>query len=189
MNKAAPRRQFKEDRVTQPRSTADDIKCDFALGPLDTATRAMDLKWGVNRLADLVSIETAQKFGFSCAKLNQAIEASNPDDAAAWSAVCIRGLAAMDAEATANNAPKANPEIWAVGQYCMIRDAAMWPAAQAQHPGAVIVTLAEVANALDSYKAAMPMIAEIKNAFPGAQITAIRQRSPLSDELEDEIPY
>ena len=193
MTKAAPRRQFKEDRLTNRGSSPEEIQCDMALGPLTAATDAMDRKWGVNRLPNLVSIETAQKFGYSCGKLNAAVDAISPADVAAWAGVCIRGLAAMDAEAVATKAPRANPEIWqmetASGTVCLIRDAAMWPAAQAANPGAIIVTLREVANALDAYQSAMPMIAAVKSAFPGAQITAIRKRTELEESLNDELPY
>lgn len=193
MTKATPRRQFKEDRLTQRGSTHEEIQCDMALGPLTTATDVMDIKWGVNRLPNLVSVETAQKFGYSCGKLNAAVDAISPADVAAWSGVCIRGLAAMDAEAVAKKAPLANPEIWqmetASGTVCLIRDVAMWPAAQAANPDAIIITLREVANALDAYKSAMPMVAAIKDSFPGAQIAAIRQRSPLEESLNDFIPF
>ena len=185
-----PRRLRKEDRLTCPGSTAEEVQCDFALGPLDTKTRAMDLKWGVNRLSELVSIETAQKFGFSVGKLNEAINAVDPANSAAWAGVCMRGLDAMDAEATRLGHAPIPPAIWQLevgGVVCAIlQDFDQWPAAQAALPGVRLYSLREVALALEAYG---QTVAAVKDAFPGATVQRVRPMSELEESLNDEIPW
>jgi hypothetical protein len=193
MTQRAPQRQRKDDRLIHPKATPDEIKSDFALGPLDTATRAMDLKWGVDRLPELVSAEMNQKYAFSVGRLNEAYDASNPTDTAAWAAVCIRGLAAMDAEAAAAGCPQASSDVWQLQAcgltYGLIRDTAHWPAAKAAHPGLTILTMQEVAHLLQGYQDSLPTVDAIKTAFPGATISAVRQPTALEVALDDEIPF
>ncbi len=42
-----PTRQRKDDRLLHPAATAEQIRCDAALGPFDTAVRAMDRRVAV----------------------------------------------------------------------------------------------------------------------------------------------
>ena len=37
-----PTRQRKEDKLLHPRATAEQVRCDLALGPFDAAVRAAD---------------------------------------------------------------------------------------------------------------------------------------------------
>jgi hypothetical protein len=181
-------RPNKADRLTHPGATAEEIRCNFALGPFDKAARAMDAKWGVDRLHQLVSPATAEKFGSALAKLNAAIAANDPAETIARAGVCIRGFAAMDAEATAAGHQPITPESWEVvvdGQTCAIlKDEAAWPAYAVQRPGVRTYTLREVAHALAAYG---QTVAAVKDAFPQARVTAVR--SPLAQSLDDEIPF
>lgn len=179
------------DRLLAPGATKDEIRCDYACAPYDRAALDMDRKWGVNRLAGLVAPATAEKFGRALAHLNDCLQREAPEEAAAAAHNAMRGLAAMDAEATAAGHQPANPAIWAVEfqgrTFAFIREAEQWPAAQAAMPGATIYTLQEAARALTGL--APDMVATIKAHFPGAQISAVRQRSPTEDALDDEIPW
>ena len=192
MNKPVrPQRQRMADRLINPGATDDQIKCDYALAPFDRAARKMENLWGVDRLPELVSTETAAKYGSAMAKLNVAINADDPEMVAARAAVCIKGLAAMDAEARSLGHKPAPAEVWLYEldghRFGIIRETGDWTTLQESHPGLTLYSLREVALALQSYKSALPKIEAIKAAFPGAEITAVR--SKLAEELEDDLPF
>lgn len=186
----APRRQRKGDRLISPGATPDEIRCDFALAPFDKAARDAERVWGIDRLPALVSPETAVKFGSAMAKLNAAIDANDAAEVATRAAVCTRGLAAMDAEARAAGHAPQMPQAWQVdvgGRVCAIlSDADLWPAYTAANPGVRTYTLREVGLALEHYG---NIVASVKDTFPGAEIAAVRKRTPLEKELDDEIPW
>ena len=184
-----PNRTRKDDRLTHRGVSANEVQCDLALGPFDRMARETDARWGVDRLPELVSPETARRWGVAMANLNAAIEANDPDMTVARVNACLRGFAAMDAEATAAGhqpIPPAAQEIEVDGKLsAVLWDADQWPAYAALRPGVRIYTPREVANALAAYGGT---VAAIKDAFPGASI-AYRKPTPLEAELEDEIPW
>lgn len=190
-----PARRRVHDRITGAGLSADaaTIRCDFVTGPFDEAVRAMDRKWGVDRLPDLVSITTADRWGTAIANLNAAIEAGDVDTTKARVAACIRGLAVMDAEAEAAGHTRPDPDIWEVehgGQrFGFIRDAALWQAATQKRPDLIIISLKEAAVAVTSWQPAMATIEAIKQNFPGAEVKAVRQRTKTEELLDDEIPF
>ncbi len=187
---AKPRRHHRPDKQVQAFTTSEDLRVSYAAAPFNRAAREADMKWGVDRLAELVSPASADKYGSALAKLHIAIDANNPEDVAARAAVLIRGLAAMDAEATAAGHKPTPPDAWQCvvdGQPgVIIRDSHAWPLAQEAHPGLRIWTIEEVQNALAAYG---PMVADVKRTFPGAVVTAIRKPTPLEVELDDFIEF
>jgi hypothetical protein len=184
-----PTRHQKHDRLIHPGATEAEVLTDFALGPFDTEARRMDAKWGVNRLPDLVSPALNQRWAKAIANLNAAIQAADPNLTASRVAACLRGFAAMDAEAEAAGHKPITPdaiEFDINGQTCAIlRDDAAWPAYHAQRPGVRTYTIREVANALAAYG---NTVAAVKDQWPGARI-AERKPTPLERELDDEIPF
>lgn len=186
----APARQKKHDRLTYGGASAEEVATDFALGPFDAAMRNAEATWGIDRLPDLVSTATAAKFGSAMAKMNAAIAACDPTETVARAAVCIRGIAAMDAEARAAGHAPIPPEAWPVEvngkRGFLIRDAALWPVLAKDHPGATVWTLGEVTTALAGLG---NMVAEVKAHFDAAQVAAIRPRTPTEEALNDTIPF
>ncbi len=87
-----PTRQKKDDRILHRGATANEIRADLSLAPFDKAVREMDKRWGVDRLPELVSVESAAKWGKAVAGLNGAIDAQDPDKVKFWVEVCLRGL-------------------------------------------------------------------------------------------------
>ena len=86
---------------------------DAALANHDRAITLMDAKWGVNVLPDLVSPETAAKFARSTSKRDLSIETGDDDAAIAAFGSVVRGLAALDAEATAaGHVPLKVDRVW-----------------------------------------------------------------------------
>lgn len=185
-----PQRHHKGDRLMHSGATPQEVACDFAIGPFDTAARAMELKWGIGRLEGLVPPEMAARYGQALGKMNAAVMADDPDDTAARVGVCIRGLAAMDAAATAAGHQPITPDAWEIeidGKTCaVLKDDAAWPAYRAIRPDVRIYSLREVANALAAYGQS---VAAVKDAFPGAQVVAVRKPTPLEVSLDDEIPW
>lgn len=183
-----PQRHNKGDRLMHSGIKPEEVACDFALGPFDTAARNMERKWGVSRLEGLVSPETAARYGSALGKLNAAIDANDPAEVAARAGVCIRGMAAMDAEATAAGHQPIPPQVQEIevdGKLCAVLwDGNAWPVYAALRPGVRTYTPREVANALAAYG---QTVAAVKDAFPSAEVKAVR--SPLAQALDDEIPF
>jgi hypothetical protein len=183
-----PTRQKKDDRILHKGATANEIKADLALAPFDAAVRAMDRRWGVDVLPELVSTESAAKWGRAMAGLNAAIDAQDPDKVKFWVEICLRGLTAMDAEAVSLGRPVSDPDIWEheyEGQvYGIIADGREWPAAYAKRPGIAIHTMREVAVALHEHRNGL--VDAVKLAFPGAEVKAVR-RAP--QDLEDDFDF
>jgi hypothetical protein len=183
-----PTRQKKDDRILHKGATANQIKSDLSLAPFDRAVREMDKRWGVDRLPELVSVESAAKWGKAVAGLNDAIDAQDPDKVKFWVEVCLRGLTAMDAEAVALGRPVSDPMIWEYEYegttFGIIEDGREWPAAYAKRPGIAIHTMREVAIALHAHRNGL--VDAIKLSFPGAEVKAVRR--PKAD-LEDDIDF
>lgn len=186
--KSAPR---KSDRLLNPGASKDEVRCDLATAPLDRVARDMERKWGVDRLPELVSPETAEKWGSALAKLNAAIDACDPTAVVERVNVCLRGYDAMDAEARAAGHRPSDPEIWEYEfegrKFGIIADGREWPAAYAKRPGLTIYSMREVAIALYASEAANPVIEAVKQNFPGGYISDIRPLEKRS--IEDPIPF
>ena len=182
-----PTYQKKTDRIVNPQATQDEIKCDVALAAFTRACEVIDKRWGINRLPTLVSPETLAKWGTAMAGLYAAEDDKNPDKVAKWAEICIRGLNAMDAEATDAGQPQADPNIWEYEfegvTYGIIEDGRQWPAAYKKRKDLMMFNMREVAIALDAHRNAL--VRQVKQSFPGAQITAIR--TPTNDSIEDEV--
>jgi hypothetical protein len=183
-----PTRQKKDDRILHRGATANEIRADLSLAPFDKAVREMDKRWGVDRLPELVSVESAAKWGKAVAGLNGAIDAQDPDKVKFWVEVCLRGLAAMDAEAVSLGRPMSDPDIWEYEYegttFGIIEDGRQWPAAYAKRPGIAIHTMREVAVALHAHRNGL--VDAIKLSFPGAEVKAVRR--PQAD-LEDDFDF
>lgn len=186
-----PRRQ-KFDRLLNPAVSSEELTCSYAVAPFDEAALAQDRKWGIDRLPTLVSVETARKYGAALGQLNAAIEAGDPEMVAHKAGVCVRGLAAMDAEAEAAGAPKADARVieydldgWVIG---IMADDRAWQAIQAVRPDLKLFSLREVALALKAVNT--PAVNAVKEAFPGARMTAVNAKPPVNYALGgDEIPW
>ena len=185
-----PFRQNKHDRLITPGASSAEIAADFAAAPFDKAMRDAERVWGIDRLPELVAPEMAAKFGRAVALLNEALDSGDADKAAAAAANCVKGIAAMDAAARAAGHQPINPDFWEYDldgfRFVVIRETAEWPAVAAQRPGWSIYSLREVANALKAYG---QHVVAVKDAFPGAEVVAVRTRTENEDLLEDEIPW
>ncbi len=167
-----------------------EIRCDLATAPFDRAARAMEEKWGVDRLPGLVSPSMADRWGAAMANLNAALDAKDAALVVKRVEACLRGFAAMDAEAVAAGHKPLPPDAWEIevdGVTCaVLRDGNQWPAYAALRPGVRAYSLREVGLALAAYG---QTVAAVKDAFPGAEVKAVKPKTPLERELNDCIPF
>lgn len=166
---------------------------DYALAPMDRLALEMDRKWGIDMLPELVSVETAQRYGSAMAKLNAAIDANDPAETKTRAEVVMRGLKAMDAEAEASGASRASTEVWETelngAKYGVMKDGRSWQTIQDQRPDMKLVTLREVAVALEAWSESVTggITEKIKDTFgDGAEVVS---RQPKQKDFKDKIPF
>ena len=191
--KTAPRpqiRQKKSDRLTQGKQSKEAIMCDLATGPLDRMAGDMDLKWGADVLTELVTPEMAAKYGSAVAKLLEALDEGKPDVVVARVGVCMRGLQAMDAQATKAGAQRSSLDVWQVElndeTIGIMREGRSFQKIKDEMPNVKLYTLREVAIAMDFYNdhAFGIMIEETKKHFPNADVIGVKKGS-----IEGDIPF
>ena len=185
-----PVRQRKADRLISHGLTQEEIQCDYALAPFDHMAFAMDKKWGVDRLVELVSPDMAERYGSAMAKLNAAIDANDPEQVSLRAGVCMRGMEAMDQAATQSGAEPASQDVWLVQadgrEYGLMRDARAWPSVQEKHPKLRLISEREMILAIEMYQRSLAgqMVEAVKDSFPQADVIKIPNYN-----LEDEIPF
>lgn len=188
--KRPPRMQRanKADRLVWPDATATEIRCDMMLAPFDRACGDMDRKWGIDRLPEMVSADTAEKWGSAMAKLNAAIQSGDIEETKARVGVCVRGLAKMDAEAIAAGHQPIDPEIWEAEYngrvFSVIRNGRDWVKAP---EGRRVYSMREVAVALDAMDRGI--FSELKDTIPGAKVVALRKIENDIPPGGDDIPF
>jgi hypothetical protein len=166
--------------------------CDYAIAPMDRLAIQMDTKWGIDMLPELVSVETAQKYGSAMAKMNKAIEENNPEECKVRAEVVVRGLKAMDAEAERLGAQRASTDIWEMeldGEtFGIMKDGRSWQKIKEQRPDLELLTLREVALAYRNFRdhKAGEFEKAVKESFPAAEVIDIRAKPKVFD---DDIPF
>jgi len=188
-----PRSQKKTDRLFSGAHSATEQKIDSAVRPFDHRARQMEQKWGVGRLEEIVSPQTAARWGSAMAKLNEAIRGDDVDEVVKRVEVCLRGLDAMDAEATAAGMTPASDAVLVCDdgegfQVAIMHDSDAWPQVAVSHPDLEAMTPREAAVAVKFYRhhRVGQAVAEVKDILPGTEVVAFR---PKQEELEDEIPF
>ena len=151
-----PVRHMKSDRIVSPKVSVEEQQCDTMVGALAYDTQRMNWKWGIGRLEELVSTETAAKYGLAMARLNQAMDAHCVGDVSKWVESCRRGLVIMDAEALSRGHLALPTDVWEVEaegiKFVLVRDGRKWQDVAERLPDARIITEREMVLALASYK-------------------------------------
>lgn len=160
------------------------------LAPFDRAMNDAEEKWGIDRLPELVSIETAEKWGSAMAKLNAAISEANPDEIKARVGVCLRGLAALEAEAIAAGHQPKPAEVWEYefeGRiFAVIKEGKDHKTLGPHFEGRRIYTMREVAIALNHLD--QRLFAAVKDQFPDSKLIALR-KAPADFPADEPIPF
>ena len=162
-----------------------------ALKPVDAVARDMEVKWGVGRLQELVSPETAAKFEAARAKLDVAIHDNNVALVIKRASIMERGWKALEKEAIDAGHKPAPPEIWFAhapeedGQgkvsFAIAKDNTAATLAQTDVP---VYTVQEIARIVRAWRSEFDSH-HAKKVFPGAEVVSI-----TGEEIfEDEIPF
>lgn len=153
----------------------------------------MDLKWGIDRLPELVSPETAAKYGSAFDKLNAAITAQDADEIVARVGVCIRGMAAMDAEAERLGRDPKPPELIEVElegrRIALMPDDRRWHAYERDNPGVELFTLRQAAVALADRQENSPAVQEARRQDASPTPAPQKPQTDWGAEIDDEIPW
>lgn len=173
--------------------TESELRCDMAVAAFDRVARDMDRKWGIDRLPELVSQETADRYAVALSQMNAAISAGDIQLTQHKANVCIRGMSVMDQEATSLGHLPATGDFWEVQiggfKAAILKDGCEWQAAAERRPDLKFFTLREAALAIRAYCEALPVL-EAKAQFPGAEIV---KADPLPasffDAGGDQIPF
>jgi len=179
----------KPDRITNPQAVGSEIDEAIyrALRPLDELSHSMEMKWGVDRLENLVPSKLAMQFGIGKAQLDQAIDERNPQLVAQKAAAMIRGWQALDKAAAHHMTIDQVATAWywrhpeTDEPFAITKDNASAQAITRIDKVSTIYTLDEVCRILHS----QTLVNVVKDQFPGSVITKIRQ--PLPDV--DEVPF
>lgn len=171
-----PPRPKKHDRLTNPDVTAAESACYHAVAPFDRVAREMEKKWGIDRLPELVSASMSQRYGAALAHMNECINERDPAKTAAAAQNCIRGLQAMDAEATAAGHQPATGAFWEYEldgwKFAVLHDEREWQTAKDARPELTFFTMREAALAMRSWCQALP-IEKIKHHLPAATVSKL----------------
>lgn len=175
----------KSDRLLSSGASKEEIAAEFSALPFDRAMRAMNDKWGDDRIFGLVTTAMAEKFGKALGLLNEAIESADSDAARQHADNCIKGLAAMDAMAEAAGHATADPTVWEYDcegfKFGIMADNRSWDSVKAARPELVLYTMREVARALMATGASGALVEATKDAFPKAEIKKITMTKPPVD--------
>lgn len=186
-----PVRQKKSDRLISPVTSDAAIQIDMMMAPLTKAIADMDRKWGIDCLPELVSVDTAAKWGLCLSKLNAAIDAEDMEKAKQWTGAALRGLALMDAEAEASGALRASLDVWEIElngtTYGVLRDGRSWETVRERLPHLKLVTMREVAVALEWWHkhGLGAMMRAVDDAFPKAEIIRSNPDRSIDEEIGD----
>lgn len=184
-------RRQRPDPITHPDSflRRTDEVIFHALQPVDQTARQMEDKWGVDRLPTLVSVETAAKFGSAKAKLDAAIFQNDVDEVTKRAGVMQKGWIALDKEATERGHAPVEPQAWTWRDdddkpHAFVRDVAEAHAYGKAHPGVAVWTMAEVIRVAANFDdLSKNIVSGTKVAFPGAEVSAIKSKKLVADEI------
>lgn len=178
-----PVRQKKSDRILTRRLPKNEVQCDVAVAPFTRLNERMDRYWGIDRLVELVSPDTASKYGRAISELNDALDDSDPERVVKWAGVCIRGLKAMSEEATNAGHKKASSKVWEFeldGQvFGIMQDGRAWKEVKEQRPEVELLTLREVVLAYRFWKESRIREYEeaAKASFPNAEVLNVKAKT------------
>ncbi len=182
-------RKQKPDRITAPMEIGDEVAESIyhSLRPLDALAVEMDERWGADRLIELVSAETAAKFGAAKAKLDQAIDGNDAVEVAKRAAVMMRGWRALDAEAVSAGRKPLEVDAWVWRDdgdkpHAFVRDHAEAKSYAKQHPGVPVWSMSEVARLAAHFNAEMAAAGKAKELFPASTVE-VRKREPLDQDI------
>jgi hypothetical protein len=168
-------------------------KVQSAITDYDKVASEFERKWGVDRLPELVDAELRERFWQTVYRLNVAIDKNDPDEVRRHADAAARGWHALDRAAVAAGALPPSGEGYdaridetRVLRVCRtIEDATV---SQRERPDVVAVSVEEIARIWKIWDE-RDILAQAKQAFPGAEILEVRDKPDGEEKLDDEIPF
>ena len=149
----------------------------------------MEDKWGVDRLETLVSVDTAARFGSAKVKLDESIFQNDATEVAKRAGIMQRGWEALDREATERGHTSLSITAWTWRDdggraHAFVRDVAEAHQYGKENPGVAVWTMAEIIRIVDNFDHfSKNLPSEAKVAFPGAEVSAIKNKGKLDDDI------
>ena len=173
-------------------------KAQEALIEYDRVVRAVEAKWGIDRLPDLVDAEMRQRWWAQWDKLNAAIERGFGDEVAHAVEVTIRACGVLEARALELGAKPLTGDRWEAelpdgGVMAIVRDRAELANVQREGRYDCVYSVAEVGRIIQQWRSdeAGRQAEQVKGVFEGAEVVSVtkRERTEAEVELDDEIPF
>ena len=163
-----------------------------ALMDHDATVSSYEVRWGVDRLQELVSYELREKFYQQRDRLNKAIDSNDGMEVVRQVEVTGRAYAKLEQEAIARGhsevtgdyfeAPMADGKVLAV---CKTKGDCTKVARDNREM--LVYSVSEIAHLLSiQNKPVVEAVNEVKSIFAGAEVVSIK---PIDDVLDDEIPF
>jgi hypothetical protein len=176
-------------------SERDADKCRAALATYDAVVRALEVKWGVDRLPLLVEADLRDRFWAQMDVLNAALTKGSGVEVEEAVAATVRGMQALERRAMELGAETVTGEVWeettpngAVVAVC--RDAS--EIAKIRDDGRLdrVYTMSEVEAIVEAWEEgkAGQLTNKVKSLFDGATIESVKPKVVEAD-LNDEIPF
>lgn len=167
-------------------------KMEAAITELDQVVVAAERRWGVDRLPELVSVETQERFWKQFERLEVAIKNEDCDAVVRGSSAMIRAYKVLEDEArdrghcelagTWYEAPMDDGRVLIVAE--TVADAHK---ASRERDGALVYSMEEVARLLIAGEGVRNFVKQTKEVFPGATVKDVRDSK--SDSIDDPIPF
>lgn len=184
----------RHDGVVSPADSIEQAAAMEAVAALDRVAAELERQWGVGRLPTLVDGETAAKFGERLFQFDDALARRD------WQAVreiaprLAKGWAVLDRLARqAGHVTQDTAGTWIVtsdsgtGYQVWPSDAEAGAAAKAAGQGGDVrhIGMPELLRVWEAF----PTVNSIREAFPGATVTAARAAAPVDFTNGDEVPF
>jgi hypothetical protein len=152
---------------------------------VDEVVVALEKKWGVDRLRRLVDDDLRERFDRQHRKFNEALFNHDLAEIEKHAAGMKKGWEMLDRAATANGAVPLAPTVWEVrmpsGKVCaLVRTAAEAVAVSADGRFVEVWMLDEIGRLIEG---PWRDIGKVKEAFPGAIVSDLRQKELFDDEI------
>ena len=158
----------------------------------DEVARAMEAKWGVDRLRCLVSDELRARFDSQRVKFHDAISDGELADVEREALRMRKAWEVLDRAAEDSGATGPSDRVWEVALpdgsvAAIVQDTDGYQVAMASGRALKVYLIEEIANLIHGF----PDLAKIKDEFPGAKVVSVKGRTdPLRDmEFSDDLPF
>jgi len=163
-----------------------------ALMDHDATVSSYEVRWGVDRLQELVSFELREKFYQQRDRLNKAIDSNDGMEVVRQVEVTSRAYAKLEQEAIARGHSEVTGDYFEAAMadgkvLAVCKTKADCVKVARDNREMVVYSVDEIAHLLSvQSKPVVDKVNEVKSIFPGAEIVSIK---PIDEPLDDEIPF